>query len=141
MDRKKFIKSLGFIVAGGIGTTVFENCASVKYLNCSIDENKIVVKKSELKGNQFALINTEDLPAPIYLRNSDDDTYIALLTRCTHKGCSVDPYYDRLSCPCHGSEYSYTGEVISPPAKKPLMKFYVTTDSGNIYIHKKEIPQ
>ena len=139
MERKKFIKSLGLIVAGGISTTVFESCASVKYLNCSIIENKIVVKKSELKGNQFALLNAEDLPAPIYLRNSDKDTYIALLTRCTHKGCSVDAYYDRLSCPCHGSEYSYTGEVISPPAKDPLTKFSVTTDQDNIYIHIKEI--
>ena len=139
MDRKKFIKSLGFIAAGGISTTVFENCASVKYLNCSIVENKIVVKKTEFKGNQFALINASNLPAPIYLRNLDEETYIALLTRCTHKGCSVDAYYDRLSCPCHGSEYSYTGEVISPPAKNPLLKFNVTTDSGNIYIHMKEI--
>jgi cytochrome b6-f complex iron-sulfur subunit len=141
MDRKKFIKSLGFIVVGGISTTVFESCASVKYLHSSIIENKIIVKKTELEGNQFALINADKLPAPIYLRSSGEDDYIALLTRCTHKGCNVDAYYDRLSCPCHGSEYSYNGEVISPPAKDPLMKFNVTTDSGNIYIHMKEIPQ
>ncbi|HLG32173.1 MAG TPA: Rieske 2Fe-2S domain-containing protein [Ignavibacteriaceae bacterium] len=138
IDRKEFIKSLAFIVAGGISTTVFESCASVKYLNYSTDENKIVVTKSEFKGNQFALINTTNLPAPVYLRNIGEDKYIALLTRCTHKGCIVDAYYDRLSCPCHGSEYSYSGEVISPPAADNLMKFNVTTDSINIYIHIKE---
>ena len=65
MDRKKFIKSLGFIVAAGVSTTFLENCASVKYLNYSIDENKIVIKQNEFKGNQFALINAANLPSPI----------------------------------------------------------------------------
>jgi Rieske Fe-S protein len=81
-------------------------------------------------------LNANNLPFPIYLRSLDDENYISLLTRCSHKGCEVIPYYDRLSCPCHGSEYSYTGEVISPPAQNPLMKFNVTTDRDNIYIQK-----
>lgn len=135
MDRKKFIKSLGFLVAAGVSTSVLENCASVKYLNYSINGNKIVVKKNEFKGNQFVLINAANLPAPIYLRNTVENTYIALLTRCTHKGCTVDAYYDRLSCSCHGSEFSYSGEVMTPPATDPLIKFNVTTDQDNIYIH------
>jgi Rieske Fe-S protein len=39
-----------------------------------------------------------------------------------------------LSCPCHGSKYSPAGEVLSPPAKEPLTKFNVLSDSENIYI-------
>jgi cytochrome b6-f complex iron-sulfur subunit len=137
MNRKKFIKGLTLIAAVGISPAVLESCAPVIYLNYSTNEDKIVVKKTDFIDNQFALINTPNLPAPIYLRNTVKNTYIALLTLCTHKGCTVDAYYDTLSCPCHGSEYSYTGEVMAPPAKDPLIKFRVTTDQDNIYIHLK----
>lgn len=137
MNRKKFIKSLGLIAAAGISPTILESCASVKYLNYSTKEDRIVVKKTDFNGNLFALINTTNLPAPIYLRSVGVDTFIALLTLCTHKGCTVDAYYDRLSCPCHGSEYSYSGDVISSPAVNALTKFNVTTDTDNIYIHLK----
>ena len=40
---------------------------------------------------------------------------------CTHQGCLVDSVANgTISCACHGSAYSLTGEVTSGPATQPL---------------------
>jgi len=117
MYRKEFIKTAGILAAGTIGYSFLNSCAIIKYAQYSVDGDKLIVKKSEFSGLQkFVLLNVSGLPASIYLRKNENETY------------------DMLSCPCHGSKYSPAGEAISPPAKEPLKKFDVLSDSENIYI-------
>ncbi len=57
---------------------------------------------------------------------SDEGVY-ALYVVCTHLGCLFQwsPTETRFSCPCHGSQFSRTGEYLAGPAPRSLDSFII----------------
>jgi Rieske Fe-S protein len=56
----------------------------------------------------------------VVTRPKADEIHV-LSAVCTHQGCLVDTVANgTISCPCHGSAYSLTGDVTSGPATRPL---------------------
>ena len=136
--RREFMKKCGFISAGlvyGGSSLMLVGCASVSYLPYNEENNLLVVKKSNFVKEKYGLLGHKNLPAPIFIARLDNNKYSAVLLKCSHKGCEVSPVGDLLICPCHGSKYSNTGEVLQSPADKDLYSFSVKTDSENIYIN------
>ena len=71
-----------------------------------------------------------------YLARLDDGGFLALSRRCTHLGCTV-PWNARENafvCPCHSSSFDITGEVLSPPAPRPLDLHPVRIENGIVKV-------
>ncbi len=71
-----------------------------------------------------------------YLVRLTDGGFIALHRECTHLGCTV-PWIEaegRFVCPCHASSFDITGDVVSPPAPRPLDVFPVRIENGIVKV-------
>jgi cytochrome b6-f complex iron-sulfur subunit len=72
-----------------------------------------------------------------YVVRLHDGGFLAVYRRCTHLGCAVpyDPEQGRFVCPCHGSAFELDGDVLNPPAPRPLDLFTLTIDDdGSVLI-------
>lgn len=77
----------------------------------------------DLKNDEGAVVKINGQRKGAY-RDENGELHV-VDTTCTHVGCEVN-WNDAertWDCPCHGSRFSYTGEVIEGPAEKPLKKY------------------
>jgi len=72
-----------------------------------------------------------------YLACLEDGSFLAISRTCTHLGCSVpwDEEKHQFVCPCHGSTFSLTGEVLTAPAPRPLDTFPVRIENRIIKVN------
>lgn len=71
-----------------------------------------------------------------YLARLADGGFLALNRECTHLGCTV-PWIaseERFVCPCHSSSFDITGDVLSPPAPRPLDLFPVRIENNIVKV-------
>lgn len=83
-----------------------------------------------LEPNQGAVVSLNGKRAGAYKNKNGKLTVVD--TTCTHLGCEVNWNQAERTwdCPCHGSRYRATGEVIDGPAKEPLARLYVEPDKS-----------
>jgi nucleotide-binding universal stress UspA family protein len=80
----------------------------------------VVQLATELGRGEGGIIERQGEQFAAYV---DDGGELHLLSaRCTHMGCTVgwNPGEKTFDCPCHGSRFSATGEVVNGPAARPL---------------------
>ena len=87
--------------------------------------------------DSFAPGSVTPFPAGrFYLVRLDDGGFLAVHRECTHLGCTV-PWRgetERFECPCHASVFDMTGEVLSPPAPRPLDLLDVRIENGIVKV-------
>ena len=133
VSRREFVCQ----VSGGVLVAlplVAAACAPFYYTGGSLEGGRLVVSLADFGTGPFALVDAPNLPMPIYLYRHEDGSFTAVLTRCMHRGCQVEPTAGHLVCPCHGSEYDNAGAILKGPTQFPLIRFPVETLDDQIYI-------
>ncbi len=72
-----------------------------------------------------------------YLARLEDGGFLAISRKCTHLGCTV-PWLEeekRFACPCHGSTFDITGNVIHAPAPRALDLFPVAIENNVVKVN------
>ena len=69
------------------------------------------------------------------------DTQVSVFSPiCPHLGCGYrwDDTERKFKCPCHGSVYSVTGQVLAGPAPRPLDTLPDKVENGRLLVMYKE---
>jgi cytochrome b6-f complex iron-sulfur subunit len=71
-----------------------------------------------------------------YLARLADGGFLALSRKCTHLGCTVPWVAEdkKFICPCHGSAFDITGNVISSPAPRALDMYPVIIENDIVKV-------
>ncbi|AWB46331.1 FAD-dependent oxidoreductase [Paenibacillus sp. CAA11] len=103
----------------GVKNLVVQNAQVAKDLVAGKIE-MVHTKLDEVRPDEGAVVRHNGKRAGAY---KDKTGKVHLVdTTCTHMGCELEWNAGERSwdCPCHGSRFSYTGEVMEGPATKPL---------------------
>lgn len=143
MDRKEFLKICSGSCLGLVGISLLnQSCAGTHYVQSVANNDQLPVSKNEfieIKKNKtvfrkYIVVKSDKIEQPVIVYRKADNSYEALLLRCTHQGVELNVNGDILTCSAHGSEFSNKGEVIQGPADQNLKRFLVSNDEKNIYI-------
>ncbi|AJY77954.1 (2Fe-2S)-binding protein [Paenibacillus beijingensis] len=108
-----------FYADPSLKTFLVENADVAKHLiNGKLEW--VTREPEDVRPDEGAVVRVNGKRAGAY-READGTLYV-VDTTCTHMGCEVQWNAGERTwdCPCHGSRFSFSGEVIEGPAKKSL---------------------
>ena len=144
VNRREFfgrtIKGAALIAIPGILSSVLESCSkNLNPVNPANVSNLQTINASSQNGiinlniNSSSPLSKAGSAALLQFQNGvllvdhpSANHFNTLSSICTHQGCTIteyDPSSQNFVCPCHGSVYNSSGQVVSGPAGSPLPSY------------------
>ncbi len=142
MQRRQFLKSscnACLLAATGFLLPALSGCGPGAYtvFNTDIKEDHIEVPVDSFAKGPLVLVRPKGWYYSIALRKKEDNTYSALLLKCTHQDNQLTAASSNYSCSLHGSTFNIDGQVTKGPAERPLKSYPVTQINNQLIINTK----
>ncbi|MEN8171504.1 MAG: Rieske 2Fe-2S domain-containing protein [Chloroflexota bacterium] len=135
LTRRSFLKTLWGVI-GGVAALEFGG-VTLAYMQPRLAEGDFggIIEVGSV--DTFPSGSVTHIPnGRFYLSRLADGGFLAIYQRCTHLGCSVpwDQTAEQFICPCHNSQFTSDGELLNPPAPRPLDIFPVIIEDGIVMV-------
>lgn len=140
MERRKFIRSgctFCLLGAAGMLLPMLESCGTTQktaVYKTTVKDNKIEVPLSLFAQGTLQFVRAKGQYYDIAVQQHEDNTYTALLLRCTHMDNQLNITGNGYRCNQHGSEFDKDGNVKKGPAEHALKQYNVTIDNDKLVI-------
>lgn len=135
VKRRDFLKLSWGVLAGVV--TAELGGLTMAYMQPRLAEGDFGSMISAGKVDDFPPGSVTHIPeGRFYLSRLVDGGFLALYQRCTHLGCNVpwDQSANAFICPCHNSQFTPDGSLVSAPAPHPLDLFRVSIEDGMVKV-------
>lgn len=142
--RRIFLQRFGVVTLGTFSIAYLSSCSDSNpteadnnqdpaslVIDLSLPENQSL---TNIGGTIALNANPVDGQGLLLIRVSDTEVR-ALSRRCTHQGCTIGAFQGGISeCPCHGSRYNTSGNVVQGPAESSLRRYDTVLENNIVTI-------
>lgn len=135
LPRRDFLK-ITWMALGGLAALEM-GAITLAYMQPRLAEGEFGGQINAGKVDDFPPGSVTHIPnGRFYLARLADGGFLALYQRCTHLGCNVpwEQTQNAFICPCHNSQFTVEGDVLNPPAPRPLDLFSVSIQDGQVMV-------
>lgn len=142
MERREFIKSscnVCLLLTAGLILPILPGCGPAAYqvIHSDIVDDKIAIPLTTFTQSPLQVVRPKGWLYAIAVRKKDDNTYSALLMKCTHQDNQLTASGNGFTCSLHGSAFNTEGTVTKGPAERALKQYSVSVDKNNLIIYLK----
>ena len=125
VSRRKFLKNI--FIASSLPLTWLWYSTSKRTTQVYSESNKTIIESDIQNGITFH---------ENFIITKNNSSMKIFSSKCSHLGCRITRMEENeFVCPCHGSRYNLSGDVIKGPAQKSLKLLQVEKDKNKIIIY------
>jgi Rieske Fe-S protein len=148
LSRRQFCAGACQVASGATLTTLLSACGASSPTSPSGPTTALGVSQGQFAGSSVQVqvagsalaevggaVLVQSIAGVFLVARGGADAFSALDAVCSHEGCTVTGVDgNTYVCPCHGSRYSRSGQVVRGPAQASLRQYATSFADGIVTI-------
>jgi Rieske Fe-S protein len=134
VGRRQCLKDFLLVTGTLIAEVMVTHSASAVGSNSGVLRIKVSSLAALVPVGGSVLVTYDAGATQLLINRSSAVHFHVLNPTCTHAGCTVGLYVAAnrgISCPCHGSFFGISGQVLNGPANRPLAAYQSSFDGDD----------